>query len=74
MKNELKPILLSQIATLKEAGFELIQGGDAAKANGDYFAIFERRNSNGISDYRILCPTFLRGNLGISQVRGGLSY
>lgn len=70
----LRSIKLSEIEALKESGYELLSGGDASKANGDYFAIMIRHNNDGGHDVKIVCPTFLRGPLGITNNGRGFSY
>lgn len=69
-----KSISLSDVEILKESGFEIINGGDAAKANSDYFLVMQRRNQEGKVDSTvILCPSYLRGPLTISPF-GGCGY
>jgi hypothetical protein len=69
-----KTIKLSEIQALKDQGYELIRGIDAAKANSDHFAIMEKVAGDGTRSIRILCPTFLRGSIGFAKVSGGISY
>ena len=71
MEKVIKP---SEIDALHAAGYTRVCTGDAAKANSDFFMIFERSLGDGSRSIRILCPTFLRGQLGFSQVRGGIGY
>ena len=69
----LKLIPVSEVARLKKSGYEPLAAGDASQANCDYFMVFVKKSDSG-QDIRIVCPTFLRGSLGISEIRGGLSY
>lgn len=68
------PIKISEIESLKSQGYEIIRGGDISKANGDYFVIMERKSGDGTKSVRILCPSFLRGSIGIHGVSGSISY
>jgi hypothetical protein len=67
-------IKLSEIKELQDQGYKIVEGGDASKANSDYFVILERRHDDGTRTIRILCPTFLRGGIGFAKVSGGISY
>lgn len=67
-------ITLSEFEHLKEQGYEPLGGGDASRANSDYFLVMVRKDeSGGGCNVQIVCPTFLRGPLGCT-VRGGFSY
>lgn len=70
---QIKPLLLSQIKALQEQGYELLRGGDAQKANSDFFAVMVRTEGSTRS-IKIVCPTFLRGPLGIDQNCRSISY
>ena len=71
METTIKP---SEIFALHGQGYTRVCTGDAAKANSDYFMMFERDNDDGTKSIRILCPSFLRGSLGFAKVKGGISY
>jgi hypothetical protein len=74
-KAQLRTVRLSEVETLRAEGYEPIAGGDAAKANSDYFMVMVKRGSDGAPDrIRILCPSFLRGGLGVSGTKVGFSY
>ena len=68
-------ITLSEFESLKEQGYEPLGGGDASRANSDYFLVMIRKREVGGTgaDVQIVCPTFLRGPLGCT-VLGGFSY
>lgn len=68
-------ITLSEFENLREQGYEPLGGGDASRANCDYFLVMVRKGKEAadVMDVCIVCPTFLRGPLGCT-VRGGFSY
>ena len=68
-----KLIPISQVRALEESGYKPLAGGDASKANSDYFMVFVRDTKDG-RDTQILCPSFLRGSLGISDSGKSFSY
>lgn len=76
----LRPITLSEIERLKEAGYQPLAAGDASKANSDYFMVMVRERTdatatNGMTrEVVIVCPSFLRGTLSMSKVQGGFGY
>jgi len=67
------PIKLSEVERLRKAGYIPLENCDAAKANSDYLLVMVKRNA-GVCDVKILCPTFLRGPLGVGKVTGSFSY
>ena len=71
--NNVEPRLIpaSEIESLREQGYELFAGGDAAQANSDYFMVMINRKKNP-PHVAIVCPTFLRGPIGICE--GQISY
>jgi hypothetical protein len=71
----MKTITLSEIDLLKEAGWVLLKGIDAGKANSDHFAVMVRESGGERGrDVLILCPTFLRGPLKFMKVDGNICY
>lgn len=66
---KLKTITLSELQRYLDAGYTPVTGCDAAQANSDYFMVLRRENGG----VEILCPTFLRGGLGIAK-GGSISY
>lgn len=69
----LRQIPLSDIESLKEAGYVPLEHGDASKANSDYFVVMVKDKPDGGRDVEIVCPSFLHGPLGL-QITGGISY
>ena len=69
---KLQPILLSEIAALERQGYVPLDGGDASRANNDYFMVMVCKRED-CDNVKIVCPSFLRGPLGC-HVRGGFSY
>lgn len=68
------PIKLSEVERLSQSGYEPLTMCDASKANSDWFLVLVKRHKDGTRDYKILCPTFLRGPLGFAGVKGAVSY
>ena len=72
-RREIKVIPLSVVKRLEDSGYARLASGDATKANSDYFMVFERIAGDG-RDMCIVCPSFLRGPLGISASGKSISY
>lgn len=76
----METIPLSDVENLKRQGYEIYNQGDAGKANCDHFLILVRDRAAVATpevthrDVAILCSSFLRGPVFISDVRGALGH
>lgn len=71
MKEKVLPVCWKDVEMMKEAGYEFFGGGDAEKATSEGFVLMRRRNGADF-EWVVLCPTFLRGPLGLAK--NGASY
>ena len=73
-EQRITPVSWSEVERWQKLGYEVFREGDAGKAVGEGFVIMHKKQKERGSDFRILCPTFLRGSLGFTDVNGSVSY